>query len=83
MIDITHPWSWGSLINTSRWSELMTLRTNGERTCIIGTDYQYNISVWEVLIDFIHLEHDCGPALVCGLHLIPQQLTIVGYASLC
>lgn len=62
---------------------MLNLRTNGECTCIIGTDHQHNISVGEVLVDFIHLEHDCGLASDCGLSSLPQQLTIVGHAGLC
>ena len=69
MANITYPKSWGSLINNNRLSVLMTLGFGEERTCIIGTDHQYNISVREVLIDFIHLEHDCGPASVCELYV--------------
>ena len=48
---------------------LTTLGVSEARTCIIGTDHQYNIRVGEVLIDFVHLEHDCGPASVYGLYI--------------
>ena len=67
--NITYPWSSGSLSNTSRSSVLTTPGVSEERTCIIGTDHQHNISVGEVLIDFVHLEHNYGPASVYELYL--------------
>ena len=67
--NITYPWSSGSLINTSRSLVLTTPGVIEKRTCIIGTNHQHNISVGEVLIDFVHLEHDCGPASVYELYL--------------